>query len=173
MRCLLTHLLAFSVFSAIGCAPNGEPSSKAPNGTENAVGSPPSDPVPQVSPDGSTEPNENDDHAATPTTFSVGDLLATASKATTRFERLAIAGSSFVSVKTWKSDTYAWAKLTYNVTAIDNSAPTTSHLYLACHFHGDSLGCHKKEASDPSEPAEAPDLGELPPMDDELPFPEL
>jgi hypothetical protein len=107
-------------------------------------------------------------HEEVPTDYTVGDLLNTAKKATTRFERLAITNSAFKSVKTWKTEYYTWAKLTYTVTSSESSI-TEEHIFLACHFHGEELGCHKKDQSDPSEPSDTEDDDGLPPIDDELP----
>lgn len=120
--------------------------------------------------DGGTADDDRDDdgHGEVPTSYTVNDLLHTAKKATTRFERLAIANSSFKSVKTWKSANYAWAKLTYTVTSSENTTKE-EHIFLACHFHGEELGCHKKDQSDPSEPSDSEDDDGLPPIEDELP----
>jgi hypothetical protein len=121
--------------------------------------------------DGGTGDEGNGDdggHGEVPTSYTVNDLLQTAKKATTRFERLAITNSAFKRVKTWKSEYYAWAKLTYTVTTDENTTKE-EHIFLACHFHGDELGCHKKDQSDPSEPSDSEDDDGLPPIDDELP----
>lgn len=113
--------------------------------------------------------DDSDDDHATPTDFSVSDLLATERKASSRFERLAIAGSKITFIKTWKSETYAWAKLSYAVTG-PVGAPTENFLYLACHFHGAELGCHRKDSTDASEPIDSVDSeSPLPPIDGELP----
>jgi hypothetical protein len=101
------------------------------------------------------------DHYERPTDFSVADLLHTAEKATSRFERLAIPDSELLGVKTWKSETYAWARLVYKKSGRLNE----EYLFLACHFHGEELGCHKKDESDPSEPADIPSTPELPPIE--------
>lgn len=100
-----------------------------------------------------------DDEHVSEAHFSVTDLLQTATKATTRFERLAIPNTELLGVKTWKSDTYAWAKLSYKI----RGSSKEDYLFLACHFHGEQLGCHKKDQSDPSEPEDNQDDPELPP----------
>jgi hypothetical protein len=93
----------------------------------------------------------DDDDPAVPTDFSVADLLETARKATTRFNRLAIPNSEIKSIKTWKAESYTWAKLVYAVTKEDGQV-AEGFIFLACHYHGAFLGCHSKDASDPSEP---------------------
>jgi hypothetical protein len=99
------------------------------------------------------------------TDFSVADLHATALKAVRRFQRLAIPGSQFVSAKTWKTPTYTWVTLQYSVR--DAAGIEAMHsLYLACHYHGNELGCHKKDAAGPGEPPDEIHSGELP---EELP----
>ena len=119
--------------------------------------------------DGPSGDDDSGDDHATPTDFGVTDLLAAERKASSRFERLAITGSRIDAIKTWKSETYAWAKLTYTVTSEDGQS-SERHLYLACHFHGSELGCHRKDSSDASEPTDPGDLeSPLPPIDGELP----
>jgi len=143
-----------------GDASRGDPPTPPPP-------APPAQPGPPL-PGPPDEPHDDDDDDhATPTSFSVADLLRTARKATTRFERLAITGAVFDRVKTWKSDTYAWVRLTY--TSPDGSgASPEQHLLLACHFHGDELGCHKKNEPDASEPVDTPpdDDDDLPPIEE-------
>ena len=117
-------------------------------------------------PENTGELAENPDEAeveddAPPTAFTVSDLLQTATKATTRFERLAINDSKFIRVKTWKSEKYTWARLSYVIA----EEPKEEHLFLACHFHGKELGCHKKDQTDPTEPTETSSNTELPDID--------
>ncbi len=101
-----------------------------------------------------------------PAVYTTEHLHQTAVKATNRFERLAIPGSKLKSVKTWKSTDYVWARLTYTVS--DNPGPTDEALFLACHFHGSELGCHKKDVTDPSEPLDRPEEEEIPSIEEEL-----
>jgi hypothetical protein len=104
-----------------------------------------------------------------PTSYAVTHLLQAAEKATDRFERLAMPGAKFKSVKTWKTDTDVWAKLTY-ANAGGSATDADAFLFLACHFHGANLACHKKSESDLSEPVDAEsDESDLPPIDSDLP----
>lgn len=100
-----------------------------------------------------------------PAVYTTEHLHQTAVKATNRFERLAIPGSKLKSVKTWKSNDYVWARLTYAVSV--QPEPREESLFLACHFHGSELGCHKKDATDPSEPVDTPEE-EIPSLEEEL-----
>lgn len=100
-----------------------------------------------------------------PAVYTIEHLHQTAVKATNRFERLAIPGSKLKSVKTWKSSDYVWARLTYAVSG--QSEPKEESLFLACHFHGSELGCHKKDATDPNEPVDTPEE-EIPSLEEEL-----
>lgn len=162
-----TTLLIAAVMAAISCAKEkDEPTpAPAPRESDATPDKPKDDQVPQ---DSTEDPQNDDEDHASPTSFTVADLLQTARKATSRYERLTIPNSSFRSVKTWKSETYAWAKLTYEVRAAAG-ATTEEQLFLACHFHGAELGCHKKDQTDPSEPIDTMPDDDLPPLDDDLP----
>lgn len=100
-----------------------------------------------------------------PAVYTVEHLHQTAVKATNRFERLAIPGSKLKSVKTWKSNDYVWARLAYAVSG--QPEPKEGSLFLACHFHGSELGCHKKDATDPNEPVDTVEE-EIPSLEEEL-----
>jgi hypothetical protein len=103
----------------------------------------------------------------TPQDFSVADLHATGLKAIKRFERLAIPHSSILRYKTWKTATYTWVTLTYSINE-PGAAAREDQIYLACHFHGKVLGCHKKNEGGPQEPAEPLEENmELPGIEDE------
>jgi hypothetical protein len=104
-----------------------------------------------VDPVGQSPDNED---PAVPTQYSVADLMETSRKAAARFTRLAIPDSKIKSIKTWKSATYVWAKLVYRVEK-EGANSAEGYLYLACHFHGTLLGCHKRDESDGSEPETA------------------
>ncbi len=107
------------------------------------------EPVPQEDP---TPPADTDLTDGSTGDYSVDHLLMTAEKATRRYTRLAIANSVYEGVKTWKTSDYVWAKLTYLAPASDGESMEKSYLYLACHFHGTELGCHKKDDAGSEEP---------------------
>lgn len=111
----------------------------------------------------------DDDHA-TPQEFTVADLHAVGQKAINRFERMAITSSTFVSYKTWKTTDYIWVRLTYSVPDPAAAGGQKEDLfYMACHFHGNDLGCHKKDNAGTDEPKDdAPNEDPLPPPDPEL-----
>jgi hypothetical protein len=143
----------------IESACSGNARSPAPDQGNNAdQREDPSQHDPNQDPDGPEEKGHE-----SPTEFKVGDLLQTGIKATTRFERLAIPDSEFLRLKTWKSETYVWARLTYKF----SGSSSEENIFLACHFHGAELGCHKKETSDPSEPEDSSTGAELPPIESE------
>ncbi len=82
------------------------------------------------------------------TDYSVADLHASEQKALSRIERLGFSESQIVSLKTWKTPNYIWTTLTYK----PEPNLQAKAIYLACHFHGQELGCHSKDASGPEEP---------------------
>ncbi len=162
MKLSLTFLFFFSLsIVASGCSKNDTP----PAADQGNSGNLTKDHSENRQEENREESEGEADEA--PTEFKVSDLLQTAVKATTRFERLAISDSEVFRVKTWKSEAYAWARLTYKI----SNSSTEEQLFLACHFHGDELGCHKKDQSDESEPEDSPADSELPPVEpEELPL---
>lgn len=160
-------IMCVTFFSISACKKDNDGTSGNDNKSGNA--NPDSgEPGPQTPSVDEGEGDHDGEGNDVPATFTVADLLQTAKKVTTRYERLAIPNSSLQLVKTWKSESYLWAKLTYKV-GTDTASPTEEHLFLACHFHGAELGCHKKDESDPSEPEDTPAGDDLPTADDELP----
>lgn len=83
--------------------------------------------------------------------YSVMDLQQAARKATSRYEKLALVDSTFIGVKTWKTEKDVWVKLEYETNS-NGVTPAKEYLFLGCHFHGKKLSCHKKSEIGPSEP---------------------
>jgi hypothetical protein len=109
----------------------------------------------------------HDDHDR-PQSFTVSDLHAVNQKALKRFERMALSSATFESTKTWKTSQYIWVRLTWSLPdAAAANGRKNEHFLLACHFHGNELGCHKKDEPGPDEPADDDHTDDLP--DDDLP----
>jgi len=90
-----------------------------------------------------SQTGEKDDESPEILSFSVEDILLTARKASMRFERLAIPNAKIVSIRSWKTSTYSWAHLTYQISTPELPIDYKS-IILACHFHGKVLACHRK-----------------------------
>lgn len=102
-------------------------------------------PAPNSENAGEEQHNEEATH-----NFTEADLQAVSLKGIAKFKKVAAEGEVLVRYKVWKTNKHVWVR----VVTKKADATEESSIFLACHPHGDTLGCHTKNATDPSEPAD-------------------